>query len=231
MNTREIFKAAKAENRKILYELEAKQILSECGIMVNEGYLACSAEEAATIADRLKTPVALKICSPQITHKTDAGGVKLNLQGELEVKKGFEEITAGARSYDANAQVIGTVVQPMVKSDREVLVGALQDPLFGPVVMVGLGGVLVEVLKDVSFRLAPLEKADAWEMLRELKGYSILTGIRGKKACDLEAIVNVLIKISGLITEYQDEIAEIDINPMFVSPEGAVAVDARIVLN
>lgn len=230
MTAKEIFKKARAENRTILYELEAKEIFSQHGIPVNEGYLAGSAEEAVAIAAKIDAPVALKICSPQITHKTDAGGVKLNLKGEAEVKKGFEDIIAGAKNYNPEAQILGTVVQAMSKPDREVIVGALQDPVFGPVVMTGLGGVMVEVLKDVSFRLAPLEESDAREMIKELKGYPILTGVRGKKACDIDALVNILLKISEIITEYQDEIAEIDINPCFVSPDGAVAVDARIVL-
>jgi acyl-CoA synthetase (NDP forming) len=193
--------------------------------------LARSLDEAVKISNQIGFPVVLKIASPDIIHKSDAKCVKVNLGSEHEVRSAFEEIVANAKAYKQDANILGVVVQEFVPKAREVIVGALQDPSFGPTVMFGMGGIFVEVLKDVSFRLAPLTPEDAREMISEIKGYPILAGVRGEKPADIEALVEILQKVGQLAYEFT-EIAEMDLNPIFVfdKGEGAKIVDARIVL-
>jgi len=176
-------------------------------------------------------PVVIKIASPDILHKTDVGGVKLNLRSADDVRDGFDLITYRAGRYVPGARIWGCLVQQMVSGGREVLVGMSQDPQFGPLVAFGLGGIYVEALKDVSFRIAPFCHCEAEEMIREIRSYPLLEGIRGEPPADHEAMVDALLRISQLATDFP-EIVELDINPLMVFAEGrgAVAIDMRLVL-
>lgn len=216
--------------RKNLLETEAREILEAYGLPVLKSVLAKSRKEAAEAANKIGFPLAAKIVSPQIIHKTDAGGVMLNLKGENEVSNAFEILIANAKAYNPDAVIEGVLLSPMAKPGREVIIGMVKDKQFGPVLMLGLGGVFVEVLKDVSFRVAPITAADAKNMIDSLKGKALLYGIRGEAQRVLGAITDVLLKISKLVSE-NEEIDEIDINPLFVYEKGIVAVDARIILS
>lgn len=211
-----------------LTEYQAKVILSAYGIPVTREELATSVAEAVAIANRIGYPVALKVQSPQIAHKTEAGGVKVNLTNEEQVRQGYAEIMANAGKYAPDADIHGVLVQEMVADGVEVIIGVTRDPVFGPVVMFGLGGIFVEALKDVSFRVAPLSRWDAEELIREIKGYRVLQGMRGKPPVDFAALTDVVLRVSRLVTDHP-EIRELDINPLLVSANGAVVVDALLV--
>jgi len=225
----DIISSIKSQNRIELLEFEAKRVISAWGIKTTRAELAKDVNEAVKVAREIKYPVVLKIASPDIIHKSDARGIKVGLSSETEVKHAFEEIVANARAYKPNANILGVTVQEYIPPAREVIVGTLRDPSFGPTVMFGLGGVWVEVLKDVSFRLAPLTADDAREMIQEVKGYPILAGMRGVPPMDFDALVDLLQKVGQLAAEFP-EIEEIDLNPVFVfgKGKGAVAMDARI---
>jgi acyl-CoA synthetase (NDP forming) len=227
----EILSSIRKNGRRELLEHESKQLIEAWGIPTTRVELASDATEAVKAARELKYPVVMKIASPDIIHKSDAGGVKVGLSSELEVRQAFKEIVDNARAYRPKAKILGVTIQEYVPHAREVIVGALQDPTFGATVMFGLGGVWVEALKDVSFRLAPLTADDAKEMISEIKGYPILGGIRGEPAADIDAIATVLQKVGQLAYEFP-EISEMDINPLFVfdKGKGAIAIDARIIL-
>lgn len=227
----EILNLAKSEGRKELSELESKQVLAAWNIPVNRTQLAKDAEEAVKIAREIHYPVVLKIASPDILHKTDARGVMVGISSEIELQQAFNKIINNAREYKPDANILGVVVQEYIPPAREVIVGALQDPSFGATVMFGLGGVWVEVLKDVSFRLAPLSLDEAREMIEEVKGYPVLAGIRGSPPADIDATATLIQKVGQLAYEFP-EIAELDINPVFVfdAGKGVVSADARIVL-
>lgn len=229
MSTTTIIESARSQGRVMLSEVEAKQILAEAGIPVVETRLARNPEEAVAIANELGYPVALKIVSPQITHKSDVGGVRLNIADARGVVNAFEEIVTNARRAAPDATIEGVSVQPMAKPGVEVIIGMTKDPQFGPVLMFGLGGILVEVLKDVAFRIVPLAPGDAKQMIREIKGYPLLEGYRGQPPSDVQALEAMLLKLSEFVDAHP-EIAELDLNPVFAYPQGAVAVDARIVL-
>jgi len=227
----EILSSMRESGRRELLEHESKKVLAAWEIPTTRVELARDAAEAVTAARELKYPVVMKISSPNIIHKSDAGGVKVGLSSEMEVRQAFKEVVENARAYRPKAKILGVTIQEYVPHAREVIVGALQDPTFGATVMFGLGGVWVEALKDVSFRLAPLNADDAREMISEIKGYPILGGIRGEPPADINAIVDVLQKVGQLEYEFP-EISEMDINPLFVfdKGKGAIAVDARIIL-
>ncbi len=229
MSTATIIESARSQGRVILSEVEAKQILAEAGIPVVETRLAKTPEDAVAIANELGYPVALKIVSPQITHKSDVGGVRLNVADARGVVLAFEEIVNNARRAVPDAIIEGVSVQRMAKPGVEVIIGMTKDPQFGPVLMFGLGGVLVEVLKDVAFRIVPLAPRDAKQMIREIKGYPLLEGYRGQPPCDVSALEQMLLRLSEFVDAHP-EIAELDLNPVFAYPDGAVAVDARVVL-
>lgn len=225
-----IISKTKKEGRKALTEPEAKEILKAYGIPVTHGELAKTPEEASKIAEKIGYPVVLKIVSPQILHKSDAGGVKLNLKSAKEVEAAYKEIIISAKAYNQKAEINGVYVQEMaLLTSREIIVGGTRDPQFGPVIMLGLGGIFVEVLKDVSFRLVPIEKTDAQEMIQELRGKKILESFRGMPKVNTEHIIKMLLAISKLMAE-NEEISELDINPIMVYPEETKAVDARIIL-
>ncbi len=220
---------ARSQGRVILSEVEAKQVLAEAGIPVVETQLAATKDQAVELAKKAGFPVVLKIVSPQITHKSDVGGVKLNLADADAVASAFDEIVASAKKAVPEATIEGVSVQKMAKAGVEVIIGMTKDPQFGPVLMFGLGGILVEVLKDVAFRIVPLAPRDARQMVRDIKGYPLLEGYRGSPPSDVAALEDMLLKLSAFV-EAHPEIAELDLNPVFAYPDGAVAVDARIVL-
>jgi acyl-CoA synthetase (NDP forming) len=173
--------------------------------------------------------VALKVVSPEITHKSDAGGVKLGLKTSRQVEAAYEEILSAVEQKYPHAVIDGISVQKMARPGIEVIVGMTKDAQFGPVLMFGLGGILVELLKDVSFRIVPLEREDAREMIREIKGYPLLEGYRGREPADLSALEEILFKVSRFVDDHP-EIKELDLNPIFAYKDGAVAVDARVIL-
>jgi acyl-CoA synthetase (NDP forming) len=224
-----IIKAAKKQGRITLTEIESKQILQQAGIKTNKVKLAKTKKQAISLAKEFGFPVALKIVSPDITHKSDIGGVKLNLNTQAEVGRAFDEIIAAAKKHKRKARIEGVSVQPMAKPATEVIIGMSKDAQFGPVLMFGLGGILVEVLKDVSFRIVPLLKRDAREMIREIKGYPILEGYRGKEPANIAMLEGLLLKVSQFVEKHPD-IKELDINPIFAYRNDAIAIDARIIL-
>jgi len=219
----------KKEGRQILTEFESKIFLKQAGIPVIETKLAKTLKEAVAISQKMGFPIALKIASPDIVHKSDSGGVKLSLQNVAEVKAAFKEIVDGAQKINPSASIEGVSVQKMAKPGTEVIVCTSKDPQFGPVIMFGLGGIFVEVLKDVSFRIIPLSKKDALEMIEEIKGYPVLKGYRGKEPADISALVEIILKISKVM-EQNPEIKELELNPILAYKKGAMAVDARIIL-
>ena len=225
-----IIDQARSEGRSVLSEVEAKALLASAGIPVVEAKLATTADEAASVANELGYPVALKIVSQQITHKSDVGGVVLNIEDADAVRAAFAEITKAGKKADAKAQIDGVSVQRMAEPGVEVITGMTMDPQFGPVLMFGLGGVLVEVLKDVAFRIVPITRRDASQMIREIQGFPILEGHRGAEPSDIGALEALLVQLSEFIEAHPD-IVELDLNPVFAYPKGAVAVDARIVLS
>ncbi|MCH8850537.1 MAG: acetate--CoA ligase family protein [Chloroflexi bacterium] len=229
MTSNGIIEAARAQGRTLLSEVESKQLLAEAGVPVIEARLASTRDEAVALAGELGYPVALKVVSAQISHKSDVGGVKLDLAGADAVREAFDAIGKAARAAAPDATVDGVSVQRMAEPGVEVIVGMTTDSQFGPVLMFGLGGVLVEVLKDVAFRVIPIVARDASQMIRELQGFPLLEGHRGQEPADLDALEALLLKLSEFI-EGHPEIAELDLNPVFAYPKSAVAVDARIVL-
>ncbi len=223
-----IIQKAKKEKRPLL-ETEAKELLKAYGIPIPDFQLIKSEDEIAGLAKEINFPVVMKIVSPDIIHKTDAGGVKLNIKDETEARLAYQEIISKTKKYNKEAQVFGVITYSMIPKATEIIIGMMKDPHFGPVAMFGLGGIFVEVLKDVSFRIIPLEERDAREMITEIKGYKILKGARGNPPRDIQAIKEVLMKVSKLTTE-NPEINEIDLNPIFVFENGIQVVDARMIL-
>ncbi|HMM41475.1 MAG TPA: acetate--CoA ligase family protein [Thermomicrobiales bacterium] len=214
-----------------LVEREAKKLLALYDIPVTGERLATSADAAVAAAREIGYPVGLKIESPDIAHKTEAGGVLLDIDGDDAVRDGYAKILAAAKAYDADARISGVLVQQMVKGGREVILGMTQDPTFGPAVAVGLGGIFVEILKDVVLGAPPLTAGEGREMLGRLRGRAILEGARGAAPADLDAVAGIIAKFSRLCLDLRDEVAEIDINPLLVFDEGrgACVVDCLIV--
>ncbi|HEY79077.1 MAG TPA: acetyl-CoA synthetase [Dehalococcoidia bacterium] len=219
----------RGEARTVLTEIEAKELLGQAGIAVNDTRLAISREEAVSISRKLAFPVALKIASADVTHKSDSGGVRLGLRTARQVARAYDDILTAVKQGHPEAVVQGVSVQKMARPGVEVIIGMSKDVQFGPVLMFGLGGILVEVLKDVSFRVVPLNRWDTHEMVREIKGYPLLEGYRGQEPADVSYLEELLLKVSRLV-EATPEIKELDINPIFAYSDGAVAVDARVIL-
>ena len=209
---------------KILTEHETKKLLAKYGIPVTKEQIATSADEALAIALNIGTPVAMKISSPDIPHKSDVGGVALNVSRE-EVRTTYNKIISRIKKAVPDAKIDGILVQQMAPAGHEAIVGLKKDEQFGHALMFGLGGIFVEVYRDVSFRVVPIEKREALEMISEIKEYPILKGIRGRKPADIEAIADVLVSVSEMAEK--ENIIELDINPLIVSESGAIAVDAR----
>lgn len=224
-----IFDEVKKEGRSILTEIESKRVLKQIGVPVVETRLAMNQKEAVSISQRIGFPVVLKITSPDVVHKTDSGGVRLGLRNGSEVKKAYDDISKSVKKKHPLAFIHGISVQKMAPPGTEVIVGTSKDPQFGPVIMFGLGGIFVEVLKDVSFRVIPVKQKDAQEMIQEIKGFPLLRGYRGKEPANIPALVGMILKISKFINE-NPQIREMELNPIFAYKNKALAVDARIIL-
>jgi acetyltransferase len=226
---RQIIDNVYRQGRTVLLEAEAKQLLRFHGAAVTSDTMAATPEKAAEAAEAMGGKVVLKIASPDILHKSDARGVQLNLSGRDRVKKAFREIISNARAYRADARIEGVLISPMVGKGIEVIIGTKIDDQFGPVIMYGLGGVMVEILKDVSFRVLPISRRSAQRMISETKSHPILDGVRGDKPYDKKALINLLLVCSEVIEAYP-QIQEMDLNPVIIHHEGLSIVDARILL-
>jgi acyl-CoA synthetase (NDP forming) len=217
------------EGRKQLLEPEAKAVCVEYEIPVTKFKVSKNKAEAVKFAEQIGFPVVLKIVSPDIIHKSDVGGVVVGLKTAKDVRNAYKQILGSVKKHKADAKIVGVLVQEMAPSSTEIIVGATKDPQFGPALMFGLGGIFVEVLKDVTFRIAPVTVDEAREMITEVKAYPLLKGYRNMPPADIEAIVQILLNASRLVMEHQ-EIKELDLNPIMVYEKGAKTVDARIIL-
>jgi len=226
---RQIIAAAVKDGRQALLENEAKQLFAAHGAPVTKDMLAATADEAVEMAKKIGQEVVLKIVSPDILHKSDAGGVKVRLRTEKEIRRGFNEIKKSAQQFDPTADIRGILVSPMAAEGVEVIIGTKYDDQFGPVIMYGLGGIMVEILKDVSFRVLPITPTNARKMIEQTKSYPILNGARGKPPLDKKALRKLLLLCSEIVEAYP-EILEMDLNPVIVHQNGLSIVDARIIL-
>ncbi len=229
MLPKEIFESIKRKRRNNLTELESRKVLKYYKIPLVKGEIIKSLEEAKKFVEKVGYPVVLKVVSRQIIHKTDVGGVILDIDNEKKLYQAYHEIIKNVEKKAPKATIDGLFIQEMVKEGIEVIIGGKHDSTFGQTIAFGLGGIFVEVFEDVSFRVVPITREDAIEMMKEIKGYKILKGYRGKKPVDLEALTDILLKTSKMLEE-NPEIKELDINPVFALPNGAVAVDARIII-
>lgn len=220
----EIIEKALKEGRTTLSEFESKIVLASYQIPVTREIMVESKTDLIPAAHEIGYPVVMKGCSPELSHKTEKGLVRVDIRNDSEARKAYDDIVAGAKSKSA-----AVLVQQMVEGKRELVVGLIRDPQFGPCVMFGLGGIFTEILKDVSFRLAPLERRDAHEMMSEIKAHKILDAVRGMEPVDRETLADILINV-GKIGLDNDNIKEIDINPMIISGNRPIAADALIVL-
>jgi len=229
---REIIAKVRKDGRTGMTEIESKKIFTAYGLPTVRTELATSEEEAVSMAEEIGFPVVLKIVSPDILHKSDAGGVKVNIKDEAGVREAYKTILENAKNYKADADIHGLVIQEMAPWATETIIGSVNDPTFGATVMFGLGGIFVEVLKDVTFRVAPISEKEAAAMLDEIRGAPILDGTRGESPRDKKALASVLAKYAFMITDLADEVAESDANPVLVYEEGqgVKVVDARIIL-
>ena len=231
MSGAQLIAAARAQGRNALDEMAGKQLLASFNVAVPKSVVVPNAGAVAGAIAKLKPPFALKIMSPDILHKSDAGGVRIGLKTAAEIEQAIAVMAASPAIR--NAKLDGYMIEEMAPAGQEIVVGAVRDPDVGPMVMVGLGGIFVEVLADVAFRLCPITRLDAGEMLDELKGAAVLKGARGRPPVSRAAIIDVLLKIGGedgLLMRHADDFTEADINPLIVSETGAVAVDARFIL-
>lgn len=214
--------------KKLLTEVEAKEMLKQAGIPVIDTRLAKTQKEAVALSQEIGYPVAMKIVSPDIIHKSDVGGVKLGLANASQVTSAYREMLSSIKQKMPQAKIEGVAIQKMAKPGVEIIIGMSKDAQFGPVIMFGLGGIMVEVLKDVSFRIVPLTPRDAKEMIKEIKGYSLLEGYRGQDPVDIAALEKLILQVSDFI-EKNPQIEELDLNPLIANKEGIIAVDARII--
>lgn len=224
-----IIKQVRSQKRIELTEIESKRILKNIAVPIVDTKLAVTEEEAVEFSEAFSYPVVLKIASPDILHKFDAKGVATNITDSEDVIRVFKELKKNALRYNRKARIDGVTVQKLIPRGIEVIVGALNDPIFGPTVMFGMGGIWIELMKDVSFRLAPTTKDSALEMITEIKGYPLLRSYRGGEKVNLPMLADIIVKVSKLIDGY-DDISEIDVNPIFARTHDAVAVDARVLL-
>ncbi|MDD5622376.1 MAG: acetate--CoA ligase [Actinomycetota bacterium] len=226
---KKVFGNCRVEDRLELGELEAREILNAYGIRIPKAELASDIGAAKEIAKRIGYPLVLKIVSPNILHKTDVGGVRIGIENEKELEKSYDDIIFNVRKYMPDVYIRGVLIQEFIKDKKETIIGISEDPQFGPMIMFGLGGIYVEALKDVSFRIAPLSRHEASEMIEEVKTVSLLKGTRGEDRSDIESIIEIMLRVSQLIMDFP-EIVEMDINPLFVKKqgEGSIAGDARI---
>jgi len=224
-----IIAQARSEGRTALLEPEAKAVCVAYGIPVTKFSVAKTEKQAVEFAEEIGFPVVLKVVSPDIVHKSDAGGVVVGLKNQTEVKAAYSRILENSKKYKADAKIVGILVQKMAPSSTEVIVGAVKDPQFGQTLMFGVGGVFVELEKDVTFRVAPVSEQDALEMVTGVKAFPLLKGFRNSPAVDIQAIVDVLLCTSKLVMDHA-EIKELDLNPVLAYAKGAMTVDARIIL-
>jgi acetyl coenzyme A synthetase (ADP forming)-like protein len=227
---REVLDEVRADGRDALSAPEAKRVADAYGIPVPGEGLATTADEAISLAEEMGYPVVAKIVSPDILHKTEAKGVLVGLNSTDEVRRGFDTIVQNATAYKSDAKITGVQIQQMLPEGTEVLVGAIKDPSFGPVVTFGLGGILVEVLRDVTFRLAPVTGEVALEMVNGIRTSEILRGVRGRPGVDIDGLANIIQAVSELVTDFP-EITEVDLNPVLATEGGATAVDARFIVD
>ena len=228
MNAREIIAKAKERNRSLL-EPEAYAILASYDIPVLDYRLATSSEEAGAMAGEVGFPVVMKVVSPDVIHKSDSGGVKLNISDPESAAKSYDDILKAVAEAVPEAEIEGVLITPMISGGVEVIMGMVRDPQFGPAVMFGLGGIFVEILKDVIFELAPVGRSEAERMIKSIKGYPLLAGARGSQPCHLESLIDIVTGISRLSLEIP-EIKEIDLNPVLATPERSFVLDARLLL-
>ncbi|HDM10603.1 MAG TPA: carboxylate--amine ligase [Desulfobacteraceae bacterium] len=221
----DVIKKAIEQGRKMLSEHESKKLLAAYGIPVTKERLARNVGELKQAASDIGYPIVLKGHSPSLAHKTEKGLIRVDIRNEQEAIEAFNEITENVENNEK-----AVLVQEMIKGQRELVVGLTRDPQFGPCVMFGLGGIFTEILKDISFRVAPLEKHDALEMMREIKGHKILDAVRGMPAADIDALADILMAV-GRIGLENDDVKEIDINPLILQGSKPVAVDALVVLD
>ena len=207
---------------------ESREVMEKAGIPFNKCGLATSEDEAVSMAKKIEYPLVMKIVSPQIIHKTEVGGVRVGIDNDEELKKAYKDILKSAKKHVPDAEIKGILLEEMVKG-TELIIGTTTDPQFGPMIMFGIGGIFVEVYKDVSFRLIPITAGDAREMLQEIKGKALFEGVRGLPAADTKQLVEVMTSVSEFVNSHP-EISEMDINPLLVTEKGLVAVDARIIL-
>jgi len=227
---RDIIQNALQNKRYKLLEPESKELIAAFGITTARHTVTASVKEAIQAATSIGYPIVLKIVSPDISHKTDVGGVKVGIKDAEGVKAAYEEIMKNVNIKKPDARIEGILVEEMATPSTEVIIGGLRDPQFGPAVMFGLGGIFVEVYKDVSFRIAPLEEYDAIDMIHEIKGSKILKGFRNTESLDITSVAQTILKVSNIMVSLE-EIKEIDLNPVLVYPKGVKAVDARIILS
>lgn len=229
MSASKIIESALTEGRIKLLEHEAFELAKEYGIPVPNAILVKTPEEAAKYADDIGYPIALKVVSPDITHKSDVGGVRLNLRNSEEVARGVAEIFRNVSNKAPGAKIVGVLMYKMAPQGLEVIVGGVRDNVFGPVVMFGLGGIFVEVLKDVSFRIAPVSLEEALAMMGEIKSAKILEGYRGQPPVNKEALADIVVKLGKMMLDLP-VIESVDLNPVMAYPSGAIAVDVRVIL-
>ena len=227
---RDIIQNALQNKRYKLLEPESKELIAAFGITTARHIVTASVKEAIQAATSIGYPIVLKIVSPDISHKTDVGGVKVGIKDAEGVKAAYEEIMKNVNIKKPDARIEGILVEEMATPSTEVIIGGLRDPQFGPAVMFGLGGIFVEIYKDVSFRIAPLEEYDAIDMIHEIKGSKILKGFRNTESLDITSLAQTILKVSNIMVSLE-EIKEIDLNPVLVYPKGVKAVDARIILS
>ena len=225
----DIIESARKEARSVLTELESKELLRGLGIPTTQMRLATSKDEAVSMSSEIGYPCVLKVSSEDITHKSDAGGVRVGLASESEAAQAYDDIMSSCKEKFPKAVIEGVTVQDMARPGLEVIVGMATDPQFGPVLMFGLGGVWVEVLKDVSFKIVPLTKDDAAKAVREIRAARLLDGFRGSEPVDTAALEGILLRVSDFVAK-TPEVKEMDLNPIFAYPDGAIAVDARVIL-
>jgi acyl-CoA synthetase (NDP forming) len=230
-NAFQVFENARKENRDRLSELEVHDVLHAYGFPQPKNLFARTSEEAVAAAKGIGYPIVMKIISPQIVHKSDIGGVRVNLKNKKDVENAFFDITTHVKNIMPTVHIYGVLIQEMVPTGKEIIMGITKDPQFGHMIMFGLGGIYVEVLKDISFRIVPLSREDAHEMIRETKTFPLLRGVRGETEADIEAIEKSLLVLSQMAMDFP-QIIEADINPLLVQKrgQGVVAIDARFTI-
>ncbi len=229
---KKLIREAVSSGKKSLLEPEAKALLSAYGIAVPRSVSGrwsgvSGPQEIKDAISNLSPPLALKLVSPDILHKSDLGGVITSLENEKEIRQALKEIEKNVSKKAPKTRIAGFLIEDMAPKGIDVIIGGLRDPQFGPVVMFGIGGIAVELMKDVSYRIAPIYKAEALDMMKEVKSYPLLTGFRGSVPVDMDKLADAIVKVSEIITELK-EIKEIEINPLIASEKSAMAVDARV---